>query len=127
MGITDDLHFNVLGVLQIFFQIYFIIAKGFFSFTFSHVVGSYSLFGAVNNAHTTAAAAVDCFNDDRIAAFFTKGQYLIEAVYCALAAGNHGDACQLGLFTGVDFVAEHYQVLQTGAYENQSFLSTAAS
>ena len=127
MGIADNLYFDVFRILQIFFQIYFIIAKGFFSFAFSHVVGSYGFFGAVNNAHTAAAAAVDCFNDDRIAAFFTKGQYLIEAVYCTLAAGNHGDACQLGLFTGVDFVAEHYQVLQARAYENQSFLSTAAS
>ena len=127
MGIADDLYFDVFRILQIFFKIYFIIAKGFFSFAFSHIVGSYGFFGAVNNAHTAAAAAVDCFNDDRITAFFAKGQYLIEAVYRALAAGNHGDACQLGLLTGVDFVTEHYQVLQTGADENQSFLSTAAS
>ena len=118
MGIADNLYFDVFRILQIFFQIYFIIAKGFFSLAFSHVVGSYSLFGAVNNAHTAAAAAVDCFNDDRIAAFFAKGQYLIEAVNCTLAAGNHGDACQLGLFAGVDFVAEHYQVLQARADEN---------
>ena len=118
MGIADNLYFDVFRILQIFFKIYFIIAKGFFSFAFSHVVGSYGFFGAVNNAHTAAAAAVDCFNDDRIAAFFTKGQYLVKAVYRALAAGNHGDACQLGLFTGVDFVAEHYQVLQARAYEN---------
>ena len=78
MGIADNLYFNVFRILQIFFQIYFIIAKGFFSFAFSHVVGSYGFFGAVNNAHTAAAAAGAGLDQKRIADLCRLGAQLFD-------------------------------------------------
>ena len=111
MGIADDLYLNMLGVLQIFFQINFVIAKGLFGFTFGQIVGSNGFFCGFYHAHATTAAAVDGLDDNGIAKFFAKSKNLLQAAHGALAAGNHGDAGQLGLLAGVNLVAEHNEVL----------------
>ena len=92
MGIADDLYFNMLGVLQIFFKINFIIAKGFFCFTLSQVIGSNGFFCRFYHTHATTAAAVDGLDDNGVAIFFAKIQHLLQAAHGALAAGNHRDA-----------------------------------
>ena len=126
MRIADNLHLDMLRVLQIFFQIDFIIAKSLFRFALGHIICSHCLFSVMDNAHAAAAAAVDSFNNNRIAGFFTKVQHLLHGVYSALGAGNHRNACQLSLLAGVELVAEHNQMLQTRADEGDALLSAAA-
>ena len=111
MGITDDLYFNVLGILQIFFKINLVIAKCFFCFALRQVIGSDRFLSRFNHAHATTATAINSLDDNGIAMGCTKVQHLLQGVYGAIAAGNHGDAGQLCLLAGIDFVTKHNQML----------------
>ena len=81
----------------------------------------------MHDAHAATTAAVDGLDDDGIAIAFAKVQHLLQRVDGALAAGDHGDAGQLSLLTGVDFIAEHNQMLQTRADKGNALLLAAAS
>ena len=56
-----------------------------------------------------------------------KIEHLLQAVDSAIAAGNHGDAGQLGLLASIDFVAKHDKVLQTRADKGDALLLAATS
>ena len=123
--IANDLHLDMLGVLQIFFQIDFVIAKGLLCFAFGQIIGSDGFLGGVHDTHAATTAAVDGLDDDGIAIAFAKVQHLLQRVDGALAAGDHGDAGQLSLLTGVDFIAEHNEMLQTGTDKGNALLLAA--
>ena len=90
--IGQDLHFNMLGILQIFFQINLFAAKGFQCLGFSQGIGCFHFGRAVDSPHPAAATAIDCFDDDRIAIGFAKIQYLFHGRHRTVATGNHGDS-----------------------------------
>ena len=81
----------------------------------------------MHDTHAATTAAVDGLDDDGIAIAFAKVQHLLQGVNSTLAAGDHGDAGQLSLLTGVDFIAEHNQMLQTRADKGNALLLAAAS
>ena len=63
--ITEDLHFNMLWVVNIFFYKNSIITKSISSFSFRFMKSFFKCLFFINYPHSPAAAACTCFKNNR--------------------------------------------------------------
>ena len=79
----------------------------------------------MNDFHTASAAAVDGFDDNREAVFFSKSTHLFHTADDAVRTGDHRDTGQFGLRAGIDLITEHDQVFQPRPDKDEAFFSAA--
>ena len=83
------------------------------------------VFHAVDTAHAAAAAAVDGLDHDRQADALGEGLDLSEVLDGTVRARNHRDLRLLGLNARIDLIAEHLQVLDLRADEDDALFLAA--
>ncbi len=108
-----------------FFQINFIAAKRQFGFGFGTVISIAQIDHAVDHAHATAAAAVDCFEHDREADFFGEFFDFLIIHDRAVTTWNILNTSFFSLDTSIDFIAEHNQMFYFRTNKNNAFFFTA--
>ena len=123
--ITHDLHFDVLRVQDAFLDVDIFVAKGALCFRARFIISALEVFHAVDTAHAAAAAAVDGLDHDRQADALGEGLDLSEVLDGTVRARDHRDLRLLGLDARIDLIAEHLQVLDLRADEDDALFLTA--
>ena len=123
--IAHDLHFDVLRVQDALLDVDILVAKGALCLRARFLIGALEVFHAVDTAHAAAAAAVDGLDHDRQADALSEGLDLSEVLDGTVRARDHRDLCLLGLDARVDLVAEHLQVLDLRADEDDALFLAA--
>ncbi len=103
--IAEDLEFDVVGFLNIFFQIDVGISEGFFCF---HACGEEAFDEAdviVSGSHSFASAPRDGFDHDGIADLLCGFDRFLLGSYRAIASWGDGDAGFAGIFSSEGFIS----------------------
>ncbi len=106
MLVAEDLHLDVLGILDIFFEKNGCVAERRLRLGCGALEPLEELLLIAGHAHAAAAAAGGGLDDDWIAGLLGEYQRLFLGVYRLLRAGNHRNAGLFGDFATRDLVAE---------------------
>ena len=124
--VGQDLHFDVLGPLQEFFNEDVGVAEGLGGLALDQVEGGDDLLLAVAAAHAAAAAAGGCLEHDGEAVFSRFFQGLLAALEGLGAAGDDGHAAADGHFLGRQLVAHLGQHMGGRAHEDDAVFLAGA-
>ena len=116
-AVAEDLDFNVVRVLDEFFDVDVGVAEALLGFAAGGVVAFAKRDVVVDDAHASAAAAGDCLDHYGVADFFCDGEGVFFGVYGACGAGRNGDAGFFGEFAADGFVFEGVHSGGAGADE----------
>ena len=102
--VGQDLHFDVLGLLQELFHKDVVVAEGLAGLGLHQLKVPGDLLGIIGPAHTAAAAAGCRLEDHRIAGLLGDAHGLLHAGNRLFAAGDHRYAAPAGHFLGMELI-----------------------
>ena len=105
--IAENLHFDVLGARNVFFEEHGRIAEGAFGFRLRFIEQTAEVARFVNDAHAAAAAAESRLDDQREADFLGRLQRFFAIGNGLFVAGQDGNVDLLGERTRGGLVAHH--------------------
>lgn len=107
--VGEDLHLDVFGFADEFFQEDGAIAEGASGFGLCFVEEFFEIFGFAHDAHAASAAAVGSFDDEREADFFGDIDGLFAVGYGVICAFEDGHVEFASDVAGGGFVAHHVE------------------
>ena len=124
--ISHDLNFDMMRILNIFFNINRIIAKGCPCFGLRQTESSFHLFFRTYQTHTFSSTSRKCFQHNRIANFISYLLHFINALYGCFGSGHNRQSCFPHNLTGLRLDPHFGNNIRTRSDKNHSlFFATA--
>ena len=124
--VGEDLHLDVLGLLEVFFDEDVVVAEGLAGLVLHQLVVLAELLVGVGAAHAPAAAAGCRLKQHRIAGLPGDGDGLLHIGHRGGAAGDHRHAAGPGHLLGVELIPHLVQHRTGRADEDEARLLTGA-